>query len=406
MSVKLGFEAIEYILKKTLTKKGVKGIATIPGKAFDMRMKQLVDQMAFKMKALGYDIKTVKEKDVQGLLDSAEALAKQKPTPESLIKGKKYTDDRGRIWDFKAPETGADRYNKLTGLDKSKPFQGWKPKIVPKDDLASGGRTGYAVGKLVKGGKWFLNNLRKALNDIEADKGFKNLTPDRKEGITSEIKNLIKSIEGGGPIPDEMIQTIRHDPKFATISKPRSTDPDLYEFEDLILNYGKKGDVVDEQVKILEEFTPVGKGHASGGLAYMLGEPTYMKAGGGQVGHGPWTTGQVQQQQQQQQQQQAPRHPQQGQPNPMKMPQGIPSAAPRSMDPRVMQQQAMQKAMMGQGQQRPRMEEGGTPEIPQEFLEDFKRRKYEDMLNEYHRWKDNYERRKDLAPTQEVANGG
>ena len=42
---------------------------------------------------------------------------------------------------------------------------------------AEGGRIGYVVGKLVKGGKWFLNNLRKALKDIETDKGFKNLTP-------------------------------------------------------------------------------------------------------------------------------------------------------------------------------------------------------------------------------------
>ena len=121
---------------------------------------------------------------------------------------------------------------------------------------AHGGRIGMGGGSIVKGGRWFLNNLRRALNDIEADKGFKNLTPERKEGLTSEIKNLIKSVEGGGPIPDEMIQTIRNDPKFATISKTRSTDPDLYEFEDLILNYGKKGDVVDEQVQILEKFDP------------------------------------------------------------------------------------------------------------------------------------------------------
>ena len=128
-----------------------------------------------------------------------------------------------------------------------------------------------------------------------------------------------------------------------------------------------------------------------------------LYSGGGQVGHGPWTTGQIQQQQPQPQQ--APSHPQQGQPNPMKMPQGIPSAAPRSMDPRVMQQQMMQRAMMGQ-QQRPRMQEGGTPEIPQEFLEDFKRKKYEDMLDDYHRWKEDYDRRQDLAPTQEAAGGG
>ena len=149
----------------------------------------------------------------------------------------------------------------------------------------------------VKGGKWFLKNLRRALNDIEADKGFKNLTPDRKEGLTSEIKNLIKSIEGGGPIPDEMIQTIRHDPKFATISKTRSTDPDLYEFEDLILNYGKKGDVSDQTIKeitgevkdvsekmILDDFDVTGQTkHAEGGRVPLMygGDPGFAFEYGG-----------------------------------------------------------------------------------------------------------------------------
>ena len=107
----------------------------------------------------------------------------------------------------------------------------------------------------------------------------------------------------------------------------------------------------------------------SGGLAYMLGEPTYMKAEGGQVGHGPWTTGQVSPQPQQQPQ--APMHHAQGQPNPMKIPQGIPSAAPRSMDPRVMQQQMMQRAMMGgmgqQGQPRVGMMYGGDPGFAFEY---------------------------------------
>ena len=142
MAAKLGFEAITYVLKKVLTKKGVKGIATIPGKAYDMRMKQLTDEMALKMKALGYDINKVTEKEVQGLLDSAEALAKQKkqkvisqghpefqgitdkllgkqkkPTTESLLRGEKYTDERGRVWDFGT---------------KDRPFPGANLKVVPK----------------------------------------------------------------------------------------------------------------------------------------------------------------------------------------------------------------------------------------------------------------------------------
>ena len=151
----------------------------------------------------------------------------------------------------------------------------------------------------------------------------------------------------------------------------------------------------------------------SGGLAYMLGEPTYMKYGaGGSVGHAPWLKPTAQQQPQQQLDTPSPQvggaqTPGGGRPNPMKAPRGLPSLAPRTMDPAYMQQQMMQKAMMGQGQQRPGMEEGGiTPTIPEQFLEDFKRRKYEDILDEYHRWKEDYERRKDLAPTQEAAGGG
>ena len=142
-------------------------------------------------------------------------------------------------------------------------------------------RIPYAGGLLVKGGRWFLNNLRKALKDIESNQGFKNLTPERKEGLTSEIKNLIKSIEGGGPLPDEMIQTIRHDPKFAEISKTRSTDPDLYEFEDVILNYNKDVDrMKDISQKIeLEDFDVTGQtkhadggriGYAGGGIFKLL----------------------------------------------------------------------------------------------------------------------------------------
>jgi len=86
----------------------------------------------------------------------------------------------------------------------------------------------------------------------------------------------------------------------------------------------------------------------SGGLAYMLGEPTYMKYGvGGSVGHGPWhkPTGQAQ-----------PPAPMDTptpniatRPDPMKAPRGLPSLAPKNMDPAYMQQQMMQQAMMGRG---------------------------------------------------------
>ena len=79
----------------------------------------------------------------------------------------------------------------------------------------------------------------------------------------------------------------------------------------------------------------------SGGLAYMLGEPTYMKYGaGGSVGHAPWhkPTGQPQPQQQLDTptpQVGGAQTPGRGQPNPMKGPRGLPSLAPKNHGPGI-----------------------------------------------------------------------
>jgi hypothetical protein len=50
----------------------------------------------------------------------------------------------------------------------------------------------------------------------------------------------------------------------------------------------------------------------------------------------------------------------------------------------------------------------GTPDpkIPEEFLEDLKKRKLDEMLDQYYRFQEGYERRKPGAPTQEAAMGG
>ena len=126
MAAKFGYEAIKYVLTKVLTKKGVGGIPTIPGKAYAMRMKQLVDEMANKMRALGYDINKVKEKDVQGLLDSSEALAKQRAKAEAL----------------KAFPPKKDLY------------QGFTPKVVPKETEAQ------VKARLIKQNKEAIERLK------------------------------------------------------------------------------------------------------------------------------------------------------------------------------------------------------------------------------------------------------
>ena len=80
---------------------------------------------------------------------------------------------------------------------------------------------------------------------------------------------------------------------------------------------------------------------------------------GGTWGHAPWLKPTGQRAPQPQPQGGAPGG---GRPDPMKAPRGLPSLAPRTMDPQVMQQQRMQQMMgqMGQqGQPRRGMEEGG-----------------------------------------------
>ena len=114
-------------------------------------------------------------------------------------------------------------------------------------------RIPMAGGSIVKGGRWFIKNLETALKDLDSGK-WKNLDPMQKEAFRWELKGLIGRIKQGESLPEDMIKTIRDDPKFAEISKTRSTDPDLYEFEDVILNYGKKGEVeAQRQEQIMEE---------------------------------------------------------------------------------------------------------------------------------------------------------
>jgi hypothetical protein len=75
------------------------------------------------------------------------------PKESHKLEGK-IPDARGRTWDLskarnekflknmgddlqksRLQETGPERYNRLTGLDKSKPFQGWTPSVVPKVNI-------------------------------------------------------------------------------------------------------------------------------------------------------------------------------------------------------------------------------------------------------------------------------
>ena len=244
-------------------------------------------------------------------------------------------------------------------------------------------------------------------------------TPEQKAFREGEVRHKIEGI-------DILISRLRHDKKILERqAKNKALGDEGLDFltkkleENMSDVYGPhlgKYTDIDKDILQLENIkknllTKDRKLHQSGGLAYMLGEPTYSV--GGSVGHAPWHKPTGQQAPQGQDESPTPQVAGggggRGQPNPMKAPRGLPSVAPRTMDPAFMQQQMMQKAMMGQQQGQPRMgmDVGGmTPEIPEQFLEDLKKRDYHEFLDKYRQWKENYERRKDLAPTQEVAQGG
>ena len=121
-----------------------------------------------------------------------------------------------------------------------------------------------------------------------------------------ELTALIKKLERGGKIPDDMLDTMIADPKFPSVSQTRSTNKDLYDLEDVLLERenqiifgkGKKGDVSDQTIKeikdevkdvsekmILEDFDVTGrKKNASGGIAGQLhlnegGRVSFVKGG-------------------------------------------------------------------------------------------------------------------------------
>ena len=197
----------------------------------------------------------------------------------------------------------------------------FEEKFGKPEDRASGGRIGYAAGKIVKGGAWVIKNLKKSVKEVDQGKGpFSKLNPMQQGLLKKELNTLIKQLEQGGTIPNEMLDTMIADPKFKSVVKTRSTDKDLYELEDVLLDrqagkqaeqivddvFGKDDwegeawdrgrDVVDsltgpkeikrrKQIEMLKEFDVTGrKKNASGGIAgplhlYDGGRANYDKGG-------------------------------------------------------------------------------------------------------------------------------
>ena len=166
--------------------------------------------------------------------------------------------------------------------------------------MASGGlaRVGMFSGgpiRLAKGASWVINKLKEQLFDLDLGIGgsrFSKLSSTQKEGFKNELKTLIKQLEQGGEIPNEMLDTMIADPKFKSVVQTRSTDKELVELEDALLDRqaGKQSDELfgadgklnkkavlqevkdSEEKMLLDRFNVKDrKPNASGGLANILG---------------------------------------------------------------------------------------------------------------------------------------
>jgi len=202
---------------------------------------------------------------------------------DEIRKRMRVTDEGGTKIPYREFETLQKELNEIDALmtrvrkevpaDK-RPFLKFDDEVTKPDpeDLASGGiaRVGYAGGKLVKGAAWVIKNLRKSRQEvIEGTGQFSKLNPMEQESLKWELSALIKQLEQGGAIPDDMLQTMRQDKRFKDIVKTPSTDPELRELEEVLLGKTDMDRMRDIEQKInLEDFDVTGKTrHASGGIA-------------------------------------------------------------------------------------------------------------------------------------------
>jgi hypothetical protein len=271
---------------------------------------------------------------------------------------------------------GTEQYFGLNPHDEFAKINDAFAKIKAKEDDVLKNLTHDFKGKPYKG----LDDeqiMQKAYDEIKGGSGFTDDYKYDADILAEEYARQHGKVYAD--LPEDQI-SIYYNPALKRVS------------QDMLKRREARKALKDVEQKIeLQMFDPKDRlPNASGGLAYMLGEPNTRtealqefgvvtdpwgmytdpslyaqgerssgvpgraeyKEGG--VGHGPWTMNQGTRTPEQPEQNLDTPQPQvMGTPDPLKMPQGIPSAAPKSMDPRYMQQQMMRQAMMGQ--QRPRM---------------------------------------------------
>jgi len=193
MSLKLGYEAIEFAIRKWMTK-NTKGIASIPGQKTKDKIKILVDKYADQFRIKGQDVNTVTVKQVDNAIDYGMALKKQQTKKEAL---KAFPPETHKFFGRPLKEKDFKEIDKLYPPKKD-PFQGFTPRVQQD------------VDSIIKD----LKNMEpvaamKEANLIIGRKGkYKNLSGDEAQRILKDtddhiFQRDIKYDEFGDPIkPD------------------------------------------------------------------------------------------------------------------------------------------------------------------------------------------------------------
>ena len=105
-----------------------------------------------------------------------------------------------------------------------------------------GYRSGEAVIKLAKGARWLIRMLKEMSDDmIFGQKQFAKMTEALKMKYFKETQSAIKHLEAGGEIPENLIQTMRNDPRFKGLTVSTKADKDFLEMHEVVLGKLPKG---------------------------------------------------------------------------------------------------------------------------------------------------------------------
>ena len=124
-------------------------------------------------------------------------------------------------------------------------------------------REGYrdagSVIKLAKGARWLIKMLKEMMDDMIFGHGkFANMAEALKMKFFKQTEAAIKSLESGGPIPDEILTNLRQDARFKNLTVSKGGDKDFLEMQEVVLGKPTKGTgekiiegtVVDEKVEL------------------------------------------------------------------------------------------------------------------------------------------------------------